>query len=194
MRIYLELFWIFWKIGAFTFGGGYAMISMLEYECVQRRQWLTSEELLDIIAIAESTPGPISINCATYAGYRRAGVPGAVMSTVGITLPGALLFFVIALLFEDFLSISVVVNVFKGMRMAISLMIVNAGIRMLRNTLNKTAYRKLDISVSASYFTIAFLLRLFGMNLSTIYLILSGGMIGLCLYWRPQKAYGEINK
>lgn len=194
MRTHCELFWVFWKIGALTFGGGYAMISMLEYECVQKRQWITAEELLNIIAIAESTPGPISINCATYTGYRRAGIFGAIMSTIGITLPGALIFFMIALFLEDFLSVPAVFNIFKGMRVAISLMIVKSGIRMLGNTLRKTTQRKLDIIISVSYFTVAFLLRLSGMRLSTIYLILSGGIIGLCLYWLPQKKRREAEE
>lgn len=170
------------------------MISMLEYECVQKRQWITAEELLNIIAIAESTPGPISINCATYTGYRRAGIFGAIMSTIGITLPGALIFFMIALFLEDFLSVPAVFNIFKGMRVAISLMIVKSGIRMLGNTLRKTTQRKLDIIISVSYFTVAFLLRLSGMRLSTIYLILSGGIIGLCLYWLPQKKRREAEE
>ena len=87
-----ELFWAFFRIGALTFGGGYAMIALLDHECVEKRQWLTADELMDITVVAESTPGPIAINCATYTGWRQAGLAGAVSATVGIVLPAFLLF------------------------------------------------------------------------------------------------------
>ena len=89
-----ELFLTFAKIGMFTFGGGYAMISLIDHECVERKHWLTSDELMDMTVIAESTPGPIAINCATYTGYKKAGILGAVTATLGMVIPS----FVIILL------------------------------------------------------------------------------------------------
>ena len=87
IKIIADLFLTFSKIGAFTFGGGYAMISLLDHECVEKRQWITSDELMDVTVIAESTPGPIAINCATYTGYIQAGISGSVAATLGIVLP-----------------------------------------------------------------------------------------------------------
>ena len=87
MGILIELFLIFAKIGLFTFGGGYAMISLIENNCVEKKKWITHDEMMNITVIAESTPGPIAINCATYVGYKKAGIIGAIISTLGIVLP-----------------------------------------------------------------------------------------------------------
>lgn len=93
MKQTMDLFFTFAKIGALTFGGGYAMLSLLDYECVEKKKWLTADELMDVMVIAESTPGPVAINCATYAGYKTAGMAGAVLTTVGMVLPSFLLIF-----------------------------------------------------------------------------------------------------
>ena len=84
-----SLFWTFLKIGAFTFGGGYGMLRLLEEECVEKRDWLTGEEFLNMVAMAESTPGPVAINGATYIGYKRAGVLGAAVATLAVCLPSS---------------------------------------------------------------------------------------------------------
>lgn len=84
MSILLELFFTFAKIGLFTFGGGYAMISIIENQCVERKKWISSDEMMNMTVIAESTPGPIAINCSTFAGYKRAGIPGAFAATLGM--------------------------------------------------------------------------------------------------------------
>ena len=108
------LFFAFLKIGAFTFGGGYAMISLLEHECVEKRKWITSEELMELTVIAESTPGPIAINCATYTGYKRAGFWGALAATCGVILPSFVILYAISLFFENLLEIPVIVHAFAG--------------------------------------------------------------------------------
>ena len=96
------LFATFFKIGAFTFGGGYAMVALLEHEFVEEKQWVTREEFLDMVAIAESTPGPVAINSATYLGYHMAGFWGALVSTVAVVLPSFLIIFAISLVFDQF--------------------------------------------------------------------------------------------
>ena len=101
MALLRELFFSFAKIGTFTFGGGYAMISLIDHECVEKKQWITSDELMDITVIAESTPGPIAINCATYTGYRKAGVAGAVMATLGMILPSFFIILVISMCMDN---------------------------------------------------------------------------------------------
>ena len=95
MKILLELFLTFAKIGMFTFGGGYAMISVIENNCVERKKWITHDEMMDMTVIAESTPGPIAINCSTFTGYKIAGIPGALASTVGIVVPSFVIIFII---------------------------------------------------------------------------------------------------
>lgn len=108
------LFFTFFKIGLFTFGGGYAMIALLEEEFIQRRKWLDKDEFLDMAAIAESTPGPVAINSATYLGYKLAKVPGAVTATVAVCLPSFLIIYAISLFFEQFTQLTVIANAFKG--------------------------------------------------------------------------------
>jgi chromate transporter len=120
------------KIGLFTFGGGYAMIALLENEFVTKRGWLEQEEFLDVAAIAESTPGPIAINSATYIGYKRGGLTGSLAATLGITLPSFCIIYVISLFFDAFLSLSVVAYAFQGIRVAVIYLILSAGLRMLK--------------------------------------------------------------
>ncbi len=92
MPILLDLFLTFAKIGLFTFGGGYAMISLIEVSCVEKKRWITHDEMMNVTVIAEYTPGPIAINCATYVGYKQKGLSGAAAATVGMVLPSALSF------------------------------------------------------------------------------------------------------
>lgn len=127
-----ELFTTFAKIGMFTFGGGYAMISLIEHECVEKKQWLTSDELMDITVIAESTPGPIAINCATYTGYKKAGIKGAVIATTGMILPSFLIILLISASMDNLLEYDLAAKAFKGIRVAVGLLIVQAGITMTK--------------------------------------------------------------
>lgn len=117
----LELFLTFAQIGAFTFGGGYAMISIIEDECVEKRKWITSDQLSTITAIAESTPGPMAINCATYTGYMQAGVPGAICATLGVIVPSFLIIYLISRFFDNFLEITVIAKAFKGIKVAVGI-------------------------------------------------------------------------
>ena len=107
MNIILDLFLTFAKIGLFTFGGGYAMISLIENACVEKKQWITHDEMMDVTVIAESTPGPIAINCATFVGYKQKGLIGAIASTIGVVLPSFCIIFVISMLLDNFLEIAV---------------------------------------------------------------------------------------
>ena len=126
------LFFTFFKIGLFTFGGGYAMIALLEEEFIQRRKWLDKDEFLDMTAIAESTPGPVAINSATYLGYKLAKVPGAATATVAVCLPSFLIIYAISLFFEQFTQLTVIANAFKGIQVCVIYLIFSAGVRMLK--------------------------------------------------------------
>ena len=118
----LPLFWTFFKIGAFTFGGGYAMIPLIQKETVENHKWITDDDILEIIAIAESTPGPVAINSATFVGYRTAGFWGAVFATLGVVLPSFCIILAIAYLLDNFMEIKAVQYAFKG---------INAGVLAL---------------------------------------------------------------
>ena len=109
-----DLFWTFLKIGAFTFGGGYAMVALLEREFVEDKQWLSREEFLDMVAIAESTPGPVAVNSATYVGYKIEGAEGAAASTLAVCLPSFVVIYLISLVFDRFLQLSAVASAFRG--------------------------------------------------------------------------------
>ena len=118
MNILFEFFLTFAKIGLFTFGGGYAMISMIEHACVDSKQWVSHDDMMKITVIAESTPGPIAINCATFVGYKQKGLVGAIAATLGIELPSFIVIYLIAMLLDNFLEIAVIANAFKGIKLA----------------------------------------------------------------------------
>ena len=178
----MDLFLTFGKIGALTFGGGYAMLSLLDYECVEKKKWLTADELMDVTVIAESTPGPIAINCATYTGYKLAGMRGAVSATVGMVLPSFLLLFVISIFFENILVVGMMEKAFRGIRIAVAVLIIQAAVRMIRKMIKKSPDKKIQMFLVIFFFFVVFSMNLAGLHISTIYLILGSGFIGLALF------------
>lgn len=179
MNILLELFFIFAKIGAFTFGGGYAMISIIENNCVEKKKWITHEDMMNITVIAESTPGPVAINCATFVGYKRRGVLGAIAATFGVVLPSFLIICAIALLMDHFLEIAVVANAFQGIKLAVGILILDASIKM---------YRKMEKNVVSIIILLCsiismFLIDFFALHFSSISLMLIAGVIYLFIYF-----------
>lgn len=128
----LSLFAAFFKIGAFTFGGGYAMIPLVQKEVVDKRKWITDGDILDIVAIAESTPGPIAINSATFVGYKVAGFFGALAATLGVTLPSFVIIAVIARVLKEFEQVQAVRYAFNGVRAGVLALIVKALVSMYR--------------------------------------------------------------
>ena len=183
LKTNLQLFLTMLKIGLFTFGGGYAMIALLENEFVTKRGWLEQEEFLDVAAIAESTPGPIAINSATYIGYKRGGLMGALVATLGITLPSFCIIYAISLFFDAFLSLAVVAYAFQGIRVAVIYLILSAGLRMLKKM------KRTPFSVTAVTVTVILMLTctLLSVKLSTIVYILAGGGMGVIL-WLVRRA------
>ncbi len=175
----LELFLTFAKIGAFTFGGGYAMISIIEDECVEKRKWITSEQLSTVTAIAESTPGPIAINCATYTGYMRAGVPGALCATLGVTLPSFIIIYLISLFFDNFLEITVVANAFRGIKIAVGVLIARAALNLWKKKKQKDIQAYV---IAGLAFVIMLVTGILSVNMSTIVLILAAGIASVVMY------------
>ncbi len=182
MTILLDLFLTFAKIGAFTFGGGYAMISLIDRECVENKKWITSDELMEVTAIAESTPGPIAINLATYAGYKKAGVRGALAATLGVVLPSFLIIWLISSFMENLLSIETVAKAFKGIRIAVALLIIRAALKMIKGMLKKTQHKYISAVILSLFFLAVIIIDLLGVSFSTIYLILIAGMCGVFVY------------
>ena len=166
------------KIGVFTFGGGYAMIALLGNEFVSKQRWLEKDEFLDVAAIAESTPGPIAINAATYIGYKNAGIIGSIIATLGICIPSFAIIYAISLFFDAFLSLTPVAYAFKGIQICVVYLILTAGLRMLKQ-MKKTAFNITVISMTLVC-TVAF--SLLAVNFSTIFYILISGILGVSVY------------
>lgn len=179
----LELLLTFMKIGLFTFGGGYAMISLIEDTCVEKKQWITHEEMMNVTVVAESTPGPIAINCATYVGYVRHGFWGSVAATVGVVLPSFVIIYLISMFFDNFLEITFVASAFKGIRLAVGLLILNAGLNMLQKM------KKTPLTTGILLFSCCAmaLITLFCLNFSSISLMLLCGCISLAAFAGKQK-------
>lgn len=181
------LFFTFFKIGLFTFGGGYAMIALLEEEFIQRRKWLDKDEFLDMAAIAESTPGPVAINSATYLGYKLAGVPGAATATVAVCLPSFLIIYAISLFFEQFTQLTVIANAFKGIQVCVIYLIFSAGVRMLKS-LDKSPFAT---GILAAVMLVMVGLSLAGVSVSSILLILLSGAAGVAAWLIGRRKEGK---
>ena len=174
----LELFLSMLKIGLFTFGGGYAMINLLDNEFVTKKKWIEQEEFMDLVAIAESTPGPIAINCSTYIGYKRMGFAGALVATLGMCVPSFVIIYLISLFFEQFLAIKWVASAFKGIQACVIFLIFTAGLKMLKK-IKKSAF---NITVIALTLVSMVALSLLAVSFSSIFYILIFGTVGLVIY------------
>ena len=163
-KSFFEMFLAFFKIGLFTFGGGYAMLALIENDLVEKRKWIDKDEFLDMVAIAESTPGPIAINSATYIGYKRAGVLGAAFSTLGVVMPSFIIIFAISLFLDAFLSFDLVAYAFKGIQAAVVYLILSAGLKMLKG-LKKT---KMSVAILLIVTTLMVLFSVLSVSFSTI--------------------------
>ena len=178
MNILLDLFLTFAKIGLFTFGGGYAMISLIENVCVNRNHWITHDDMMNVTVIAESTPGPIAINCATFVGYKQKGIPGAVAATIGVTLPSFIIIYLISVFLDSFLEIAWIANAFKGVRIAVGLLIVDVGVKMLLKMKKKLLPRVL----MAASFAVMLLINFTSLKFSSISLMLAAAAVSLAVF------------
>lgn len=164
------LFFTFFKIGLFTFGGGYSMIPLIHFYAVDKYHWLTEKEFIDIIAIAESTPGPIAINSATYVGYKVLKIKGSAIATLGVVIPSIVIIIIISAFLMQFKNNVYVEYAFMGIRVGVAVLIMNAAIRI---------YKKVDKNI-LSYILVVFGLIMGFFNLIPIvYVILIGGIIGI---------------
>ena len=176
-KLLLGLFLSYFKIGLFTFGGGYAMIPLIEREYVFRRKWINEVELYEIITIAESTPGPVAINCATFVGYKIMGVVGSFFATLAVCIPSFVIIYLISIFYDRFMAMTAVAYAFKGINVGVAVMISTAGLNMLK----KAKKNGLFWAVFCFSFAAASLIDILSLDISTIWLILAGGVLGLVL-------------
>ena len=180
----LSLFVTFFKIGLFTFGGGYAMIANIREVVVEQKKWLDEEELLQVITVAESTPGPIAINLATYVGYKKKGFWGSLLATAGVVLPSIIIIYTVSLFLDAFMANKYVAYAFRGIQCAVAFLILKAGFDMFK----KLEKKPLPVTVFSAVLAALLLMELFAVKLSSIVLILAGGLLGIALYGRKGAA------
>ena len=178
MNILLDLFLTFAKIGLFTFGGGYAMIAMMEHNCVDIKNWITHDEMMNITVIAESTPGPIAINCATFVGYKKGGFIGALTATLGIVVPSFTVIYLISVFLDNFLEITIVANAFKGIKIAVGILILDAAVTMIR----KMQKKKLPRVIMVCSCIVMLCVNIFALKFSSISLMLTAAMVSLIIF------------
>ena len=166
----LSLFISFLKIGAFTFGGGYAMIPLIQKEAVEKRNWISDEDILEIVAIAESTPGPIAINAATFVGYRTAGFFGALAATVGVVLPSCVIIYLISGLLRQFQDVKAVQYAFFGIRAGVLALIVKALVGM---------YKKCEKNVLSYCIMVCVFVAVAVLDLSVLPVLIASALVAL---------------
>ncbi len=178
MNLLLDLFLTFAKIGLFTFGGGYAMVPLIEDACVEKKQWITHDEMMDITVIAESTPGPIAINCATYVGRKQKGLAGALAATAGVIVPSFCIIFAVSKFLDRFLEIPWIAHAFQGIKIAVGILILDAAVRMLR----KMKKGPLPAAFAVCAFAAMLLIDFFSVRISSVVLMLAAGLLSLVLF------------
>jgi len=187
MNLLADLFLTFAKIGLFTFGGGYAMIALIADSCVEKKRWISHDEMMEIAVIAESTPGPIAINCATYVGYKQKGLAGAVAATVGIVLPSFCIILLISSLLDNFLEIAWVAHAFRGIKIAVGILILDAGAKMI----GKMPKKPLPLAVMGGGFCAMMLVNVFALRVSSITLMLVAAVVSVAVFLAKRNARTE---
>ena len=178
MTALLDLFLTFAGIGLFTFGGGYAMISLIENSCVEKKRWITHDEMMNVTVIAESTPGPIAINCATFVGYKQKGLAGAIAATIGMVLPSFCIIFLISVFLDNFLEISWIAHAFMGIKLAVGILILDAAIKMIR----KMQKKPVPLAIMICAFVVMLLIDIFALKISSITLMLIAALISFVIF------------
>ena len=185
-KILFTLFFSMLKIGLFTFGGGYAMIALIESEFVTKKKWIGKEEFLDMVAISESTPGPLAINGATYIGYKIAGILGAVCATIAVCIPSFVIIYVISLFFDEFLELKYAAYAFRGIQVCVIYLILSADWKMFKE-LKKTAFHIIIFSLT---FLCMIVFSIFAVDFSSVFYILISAAAGVACYlivWLNEK-------
>ncbi|MCR5476038.1 MAG: chromate transporter [Lachnospiraceae bacterium] len=178
MPVNMELFLTFARIGLFTFGGGYAMLSIIESICVEQKNWITHEEMMNIAVIAESTPGPVAINCATYVGYKKGKLPGAILATLGVAIPSFVIIFAISMFLEEFLEITWIAHAFQGIKIAVGILILDAALKMIR----KMEKKPLQVGILLVSFAVLMAVNVWKLHLSVMVLMLLAAFVSVAFF------------
>ncbi|MDD3745238.1 MAG: chromate transporter [Anaerostipes sp.] len=178
MKEYLDIFFTFLRMGAFTFGGGYAMLPMLEREIVQNKKWATSEEIMDYFAVGQCTPGVIAVNTSTFIGYKLKGIKGGVVATLGFITPSFIIISIIAVFMNNFSHLKVVQSAFLGIRVCVCVLMIESVKKMIKGGV-------IDM-ITGFIFVLTFLGMMFWLNNPVLYVI-AGAVIGLLLCEKVRK-------
>lgn len=177
-KTYIMLFLVFLKLGLFSIGGGPTMLTLLQGELVDKRKWIDNDELMEMTAISESTPGPIAINLATYLGYLKGGFFGALLATLGVVIPPFAIMFVISLFFQNLLQFEAVKYAFLGIKCGVVFLLCKVAITLIKS--NQKDW--LAIIIMISVITLMVVFTIFAVSFSAIYFILIGAVLGLIIY------------
>ncbi|MCR4697642.1 MAG: chromate transporter [Lachnospiraceae bacterium] len=189
MKELFSLFFTFARIGAFTFGGGYAMLSLIEHTCVEKKKWITHDEMMEITVIAESTPGPIAINLATYIGYKKRKFLGSIMATLGMVLPSFIIIFIISMFLDHFLDIAWVAGAFKGIKIAVGILIVDAAVKMF----SKCTWKAWQVAILIASFVSLLIISFLALHISSLLLMILAALIGLVVFFVNKKMKKEAD-
>ena len=170
MKELMNLFWTFCRIGGLTFGGGYAMLPMLQKEVVETHKWATEQELLDYYAVGQATPGVIAVNTATFIGYKEKGILGAIFATSGVVFPSLAIIMSIAGFIDSFSDLNIVQHAFSGIRVAVGVLILNALVNLVKGSVK-------DI-LGIILFVATFIISIF-FNISVVYIVIASALIGI---------------
>ena len=169
MKELFDLFWTFCKIGALTFGGGYAMLPLIQREIVENKKWSTEKEILDYYAVGQCTPGVIAVNTATFIGFKLRGIVGGLVATLGVIFPSIIIILIIASFLQRFASLAIVQSAFAGIRVAVVALIITTVIKLIKSSVKD--YLGIIITV------ITFVLSAF-IGISPVYIVIAAGLIG----------------
>ncbi len=186
MKKLLELFFTFAKIGLFTFGGGYAMLPLIERTCVEKKKWITGDEMTNITVLAESTPGPVAINCSTYVGNKQKGFIGALFATLGMVTPSFIIILLISFFLESFLEIKWVAGAFQGIKIAVAVLIVDAAIRIFK----KIEKNALTLTITAVSCLTLLAVDFLSVRLSSVVILLTAAAVSFFVYLAKRKGKG----
>ena len=178
MNIYLDMFLTFARIGACTFGGGYAMLPILQREVVEKKGWATDEELTDYYAIGQCTPGIIAVNVATFIGHKFKGIAGGVAATLGVVLPSFIIIYLISLFFMNILDYPIIAHAFQGIKVCVGVLILKTGFKMF----GKLKRSPINLVIFAAALIISLAVDIFALNFSSIYLIIFCGILGYVMW------------
>ena len=173
MPILPDLFCTFFRVGLLTFGGGYAMLPMLQREIVEKKKWSSEEEILDYFAVGQCTPGIIAVNTATFVGYKERGVLGGIAATLGVVAPSVIIITIIAAVLTNFADLPVVQNAFAGVRVCVCVLILNSVVKLFKSSVKD----RWTLAVFAAVFVLSVLLR----GVSPVLFVLAAALLGIVL-------------